>query len=93
MQPRFVPVRYQNDHLASAARSHRFDEAARVPFLCECDDPACNEFVHLTLPEFAALRTVVYFTAPGHSVESGDRTGATDTYDLYLVEHRRAASE
>ena len=38
-----------------------------MPFLCECGDPACGEFVRLTLPEYAeARRLAAPLVSPGH---------------------------
>ena len=93
MHPRFARVRVQNDRLANAAKTHRFDDTSRVPFLCECDDFDCQAFVDLSLPEYTALQTVVYFVAPGHTIAEGDRTAATPEYDLFLIRQRRAAAE
>jgi hypothetical protein len=29
----------------------------RTPYLCECDDPTCTSIVHLTVPEYEAVRS------------------------------------
>lgn len=58
-------ARHGNDRIARKAEQFRFH--APVPLLCECGDPACEEFVPLLLEEFrharAADRDVL---APGH---------------------------
>jgi hypothetical protein len=28
----------------------------RTPYLCECDDPSCTAIIHLTIPEYEAVR-------------------------------------
>ena len=45
----------QNEKLAAAARTHHFDDAP-VPFLCECGDGVCQEFVSLTLDAYGRRR-------------------------------------
>ena len=59
-----------NDRIASKARRLHF--TARIPFLCECDDPHCRDLVMLLADEFEVLRddagTVL---AAGHAVGSG----------------------
>ena len=41
----------------------------RVPYLCECDDPACHEPVRLTAREYERIREdgATFAVAPGHS--------------------------
>ena len=48
--------RRSNERLQRAAYSHRFGAADRVPFLCECADPACFEAVMLSLEEYERVR-------------------------------------
>jgi hypothetical protein len=40
----------------------------RVPFLCECPDPACTEIVRLALAEYGEIRADPhrFFVSPGH---------------------------
>jgi hypothetical protein len=49
-------IRLQNMRIAVAARRHHFDNRVGVPFLCECDDDCCREFVVATLPDFERMR-------------------------------------
>ena len=61
-----------NDRIASAAVSHHFDRAIGVPFMCECDRAACDEFVLLTLPEYEQRRrSGERLVAPGHGRRLG----------------------
>src|SRR6476469_8178397 len=62
-------ARTANDHLAKTAARLRF--VSRVPFLCECDDPGCSEFVLLSVEDYY-LATAQPITAPGHQPR-GDR--------------------
>jgi hypothetical protein len=40
---------------------------AQVPFLCECDDPACRQILRAPWQEFAALHERdLFVVAPGH---------------------------
>jgi hypothetical protein len=40
---------------------------AQVPFLCECDDPACRRILRAPWQEFAALHERdLFVVAPGH---------------------------
>jgi hypothetical protein len=48
-------ARESNDRVAQAAYQLRF--VSRVPFLCECDDPSCDEFVLLELDEYQRARS------------------------------------
>ena len=63
-------ARTANDHLAETAARLRF--VSRVPFLCECDDPGCSEFVLLSVEDYH-LAKVQAITAPGHQPEGGQR--------------------
>jgi hypothetical protein len=61
-------VRNANERLQRLARSHRFDPAQRVPFLCECADPSCQEIVMLSLTDYEAVRAHPnrFFLVAGH---------------------------
>ena len=63
-------ARTANEHLAETAARLRF--VSRVPFLCECDDPGCSEFVLLSVEDYH-LAKVQAITAPGHQPEGGQR--------------------
>lgn len=49
--------RRANERLERAALSHRFEEADRLPFLCECADPGCFEAVMLSIAEYRQVRS------------------------------------
>jgi hypothetical protein len=48
--------RTANEQLRRAAVSHRFTADQRVPFVCECADPECQETVMLSLSEYERIR-------------------------------------
>ena len=60
--------RSANERMQRAARSHRFDANQRVPFLCECADPHCQEIVMLSLVNYEAVRAHPnrFFLVAGH---------------------------
>ena len=55
----------------------------RVPYLCECDDPACREPIRLTGREYERVREdgATFAVAPGHHSD-GD---VVEQNDHYLV--------
>lgn len=80
-------IRRQNERIANAARLHHFDDLSPVPFLCECDDPSCREFLTLLLPMFESLRDEnLYLIAPGHRLAAGRRVVDADGYEGHLAD-------
>lgn len=74
MARRSEVVSLQNARIAAAARAHHFDDRSPVPFVCECDDADCREFVTLTLPEYGVHRgRGLFLVAPGHAVPRAKR--------------------
>jgi hypothetical protein len=64
---RRLEVRAGNDRIAQAAQRNKFDRDTPVPFLCECDDPGCREFVRATLGQYEQTRAAGGdLTAPAH---------------------------
>lgn len=79
-------TRLANDRIALSAESHRFDRDAAVPFMCECDDALCTEFVPLTQPEYGtARRRADVFTVPGHTVAGARLVQVTREYALFRL--------
>lgn len=79
--------------LAHQARRRRFDDGTRVPFLCECDDDLCQEYVQLSLAEFHALTTQAHFVVtPWHAIGGAEWLMVTGRYALYRVAPPDAAS-
>ncbi len=70
--------RASNQRIAEQALLLHF--VSRVPFICECSDPGCREFVLLPPGDYETARRggTAYVTLPGHSVAaalSTDRHG------------------
>lgn len=77
-------VRASNDRIAAGARTHRFDDSAPVPFMCECGAEGCEEFVPLTLQEFARARADgSWFTTAVHAVEGARLVRAAPGHCVY----------
>jgi hypothetical protein len=61
-------VRHANARIAEQAL--RLRVVSRVPFVCECRDPGCDDYVLLRPSEYKAARgedESGYVTLPGHS--------------------------
>jgi hypothetical protein len=85
--PRHARVRVQNVRISVGARRHHFDERVSVPFLCECDNEFCHEFVLISLPVFDGfIRQDLVLAALGHPVELGTLDAGTDVYALYRID-------
>jgi hypothetical protein len=60
--------RQANERIAAKAVGLHF--VARVPFICECNDPACREFVLLRAEDYRVLRRRGRnVTLPGHDAD------------------------
>jgi hypothetical protein len=76
-------IRRGNIRVAERARSLRFDDSTPVPFLCECDDELCQEFVLLTLAAYErAVRERLFAVAPAHSIDGGRPHERGEAWDL-----------
>jgi len=76
-------IRIQNVRIAASAQRHHFDTATGIPFLCECDDELCHDFVVLPLRTFErALRDGDVLVADGHGVDGAERAAPADGYTL-----------
>jgi hypothetical protein len=77
-------VRARNERIAAAARRHHFEHEAPVPFLCECSDERCGEFLRMTVNRYAAARGAAdYLVVPGHQVDDANIVRVTDVCWLY----------
>lgn len=81
-------VRRSNDHIAARAVQFRF--VSRVPMLCECSNPQCQEFVLIQLDRWEELEKQGFLTAPNHRVEQA--TLEIDEND-YWVQRPTASSD
>lgn len=76
----------QNVRISVGARRHHFDARVGIPFLCECDDEQCHEFVVLPLGEFDKhAKSRLVLVATGHTVDHGVQVGHGSGYELYKV--------
>jgi hypothetical protein len=90
---RHEQVRLQNIRIAIAARRHHFDNAVGVPFLCECDDGDCHEFVVVTLPEHDGIRKQrLVLVAIDHRVAGGSLVSEDGDHHVYRLESPTAAT-
>ena len=86
MARRYERVRLENARMTNGARRHRFDGDSPIPFLCECDDDGCGDFVRLTLPDYDDLRDRgLYLVSPGHAFGAGRLVTSGGAYDGYLL--------
>lgn len=73
--PRTAPsaaLRLSNNRLAESAARYRFD-LVRVPFSCECGDPACHVTVPMSLSDYRGVGpTGDALLAPSHLVYAED---------------------
>lgn len=77
-------IHLQNIRISVGARRHHFDERVGVPFLCECDDEDCHEFVIVRLPVFDMVaRNGLIVVSTGHIIAGGMPAGHGDGYELY----------
>jgi hypothetical protein len=77
-------IHLQNVRIAVCARRHHFDARIGVPFLCECDDEDCHEFVVVRLRDFDKIgRQHLTLVAAGHSIAGALHAGRGDGYELY----------
>jgi len=65
-------LRLRNNRLAESAARYRFD-LVRVPFSCECGDPACHVTVPMSLSDYRVVgATDDALLAPSHLVRAED---------------------
>lgn len=77
-------IHLQNVRIAVGARRHHFDDRVGVPFLCECDDEDCHEFVIVQLREFEKISGQhVALVTVGHVLADALHAGRGDGYELY----------
>jgi hypothetical protein len=89
--------RETNERIEAAAYRTDFLHE-RVPFICECSDPACMEIIRLNLDEYENVRRSPrrFFTAPGHAtaeVAAGAAVIANELDGYTLVDKIGVAGE
>lgn len=75
-------ARRSNDRIADQAARYHF--VSRVPMLCECGDPDCEQLVLIGLDAYRELRRdrLAFLTAPGHRI--ADSKWERDGSDYWL---------
>lgn len=86
-------IHLQNVRISVGARRHHFDSRIGIPFLCECDDEDCHEFVIVPLGEFErASKDHLVHVAIGHAVAGGVYHSNGGGFDLYRVNGTQTAA-
>lgn len=74
-----------NEDIAGTAAALRVDVA--VPFICECADPTCKEFIRLPLDDYEEIRAHPrrFLNAPGHHVAAQGMADVIAERDGYVI--------
>lgn len=59
----------------------------RLPFICECADPACREIVQMSMAEYRAVRrdARLFLKVPGHEAAAQGWGQVVERHDRYVV--------
>ena len=78
--------RTANEEIRRSAETHRAMES-QVPFLCECPNPECTEFVRLSLGEYKEIRSHPrrFLNAPGHELADGSNATVVEDAGGHVV--------
>lgn len=77
--------RNANDGIASAAEATEID--SRVPFICECADPACREIIPMSAEDYAHVRSDArwFLNVPGHQAAAQGWGRVVRSHENYVV--------
>jgi hypothetical protein len=77
--------RHANESIGAAAEAEEIED--RVPFVCECADPACRELVPMTTEEYREVRQDArwFLNVPGHEASAQGWAQVVRRHDHYLV--------
>lgn len=77
--------RNANERIFESAREYDVTEA--IPFLCECEDPACTAIVRLSAAEYERIRGEPgrFFNTPGHAEPFLDAHEVVERHPTYEV--------
>jgi hypothetical protein len=77
--------RKANEGIKEAAEGLHFDRP--VPFVCECADPMCREFVQMGLDEYGEIRkdARLFLNVPGHEASAQGWGQVVERHDGYVV--------
>jgi hypothetical protein len=76
--------RNANEGISEAAETLEMD---RVPFICECADPACREIVQLSMQEYRGIREDprLFLNVRGHEASAQGWAQVVEKHDRYVV--------
>lgn len=77
--------RNANEGISEAAEAVEMED--RVPFICECADPACREIVQLSMQEYREIREDprLFLNVPGHEASAQGWAQVVEKHDRYVV--------
>jgi hypothetical protein len=77
--------RNANEGISEAAEAVEMED--RVPFICECADPACREIVQLSMPEYRKIREDprLFLNVPGHEASAQGWGQVVETHGRYVA--------
>jgi hypothetical protein len=77
--------RHANEGISEVAEAQEIEE--RVPFICDCADPACLEIVQMSMEEYREIRKDprVFVNVPGHEASAQGWAQAIESHDRYVV--------
>ena len=77
--------RAANERIRATADAEEIED--RVPFICECADPACRELIPMTTQEYREVRQDArwFLNLPGHEASSQGWAQVVRRHDHYLV--------
>jgi hypothetical protein len=76
---------FRNANADIAEKANELDLGeSPLPFVCECEDRACRQFLRLTLPEYRDVRAdpKQFMVAPGHEGSDEEVMKVTERYVL-----------
>ncbi len=87
-------ARTSNERLSRMAISHRFAPHQRVPFVCECADPACREIVMLSLDEYERVRVHAdrFLLVAGHEDDEASQERVVEAENGYAIVEKVGAA-
>ena len=77
--------RSANERISEVAEAEEMED--RVPFICECADPACCEIVQMSMNEYREVREEprLFLNVPGHQASAQGWAQVVESHDRYVV--------
>jgi hypothetical protein len=66
------PERARKSNERIAEKADRFRFVSRVPMLCECSDPNCEQIFLIELDRYREIQHAGYLTLPEHAVTGAE---------------------